>query len=94
MQEQRGPGCYSNLCRSRKGQGASSPQATRDLGEQQRVRAARPVQGETRPEAGPGGRAGHLTWTTNGFRRCRFRNFLGFGKKKSDCICKANGAGC
>lgn len=31
---------------------------------------------------------GTLTCTTNGFRRCRFRNFLGFGRKKSDCICK------
>lgn len=39
------------------------------------------------------GREGALTWTTNGFRRCRFRNFLGFGRKKSDCICKETALG-
>jgi hypothetical protein len=27
-----------------------------------------------------------LTWTTSGFLKCRFRSFLGFGEKKSDCI--------
>lgn len=32
------------------------------------------------------GRGSSVLWTTNGFRRCRFRNFLGFGKKKSDCM--------
>lgn len=27
-----------------------------------------------------------VLWTTSGFRRCRFRSFLGFGRKKSDCM--------
>lgn len=27
-----------------------------------------------------------VLWTTSGFRKCRFRSFLGFGEKKSDCI--------
>lgn len=32
------------------------------------------------------GRGSSVLWTTRGFRRCRFRNFLGFGRKKSDCM--------
>lgn len=27
-----------------------------------------------------------ILWTTRGFRRWRFRNFRGFGRKKSDCM--------
>lgn len=34
------------------------------------------------------GRGSSVLWTTSGFRRCRFRNFRGFGRKKSDCIWK------
>lgn len=32
------------------------------------------------------GRGSSVLWTTSGFRRCRFRSFLGLGKKKSDCM--------
>lgn len=27
-----------------------------------------------------------VLWTTSGFLKCRFRSFLGFGEKKSDCM--------
>lgn len=32
------------------------------------------------------GLGSRVLWTTSGFRRCRFCNFRGFGKKKSDCM--------